>query len=173
MTGSGACLGADHRPAVQLYACNILNMGDSKIISVHANTARQIVRNPHFHGDVQVVDFTPITSMYGAVHCSSQVSLELPYQCTCPVPVQCACPWCKQWQTAQQSSSWPGSSDPIASASGQGLVQVVKRTPRRKHEKPANGSSPAMVYGSPANASALSSSLSNSLRIGSDPRYPR
>ena len=59
--------------AVQLYACNILNMGDSKIISVHANTARQIVRHPHFHGDVQVVDFTPITSMYGAVHCSSQV----------------------------------------------------------------------------------------------------
>ena len=60
---------------MQLYACNVLNMGDSKIISVHANTARQIVRDPHFHGDVQVVDFTPITSMYGAVHCSSQVRL--------------------------------------------------------------------------------------------------
>ena len=58
---------------VQLYGCNVLNLGDGKVISVHSGTARQIVRDPHFHGDVQVVDFTPITSMYGAVHCSSQV----------------------------------------------------------------------------------------------------
>lgn len=41
---------------------------------MHAATARQIVRDPHFKGEVQVVNFTPITSMYGAVHCSSQVS---------------------------------------------------------------------------------------------------
>ena len=59
--------------AVQLYGCNVLNLGNSKVLSVHANTARQIVRCPHFKGDVQVVNFTPITSMYGAVHCSSQV----------------------------------------------------------------------------------------------------
>ncbi len=60
------------RLPAQLYGCNVLNLGNSKVLSVHANTARQIVRCPHFHGDVQVVNFTPITSMYGAVHCSSQ-----------------------------------------------------------------------------------------------------
>ena len=59
---------------LQLYGCNVLNLGNSKVISVHSGTARQIVRDPGFQGDVQVVDFTPITSMYGAVHCSSQVS---------------------------------------------------------------------------------------------------
>lgn len=64
---------------VQLYACNVLNLGDSKIISVHAGTARQIVRDPNFHGDVQIVDYSSITSMYGAVHCSSQVC---PMLCT-------------------------------------------------------------------------------------------
>ena len=58
----------------QLYGCNVLNLGNSKVLSVHAATARQIVRDPHFKGEVQVVNFTPITSMYGAVHCSSQVS---------------------------------------------------------------------------------------------------
>lgn len=56
----------------QLYGCNVLNLGNSRIISVHAHTARQIVRDSHFRGDVQIIDFTPITSMYGAVHCSSQ-----------------------------------------------------------------------------------------------------
>lgn len=69
--------------AVQLYGCNVLNLGNSKVLSVHANTARQIVRDPKFKGEVQVVNFTPITSMYGAVHCSSQVS-------TLPVIAHCA-----------------------------------------------------------------------------------
>lgn len=61
-----------------LYGCNVLNLGNSKVISVHAGTARQIVRDPKFRGDVQVVDFSPITSMYGAVHCSSQVVKRTP-----------------------------------------------------------------------------------------------
>jgi N-dimethylarginine dimethylaminohydrolase len=30
------------------YACNVLNLGDSRIISVHAPSARQIVKCPHF-----------------------------------------------------------------------------------------------------------------------------
>ena len=49
-----------------------MNLGSSRIISVHPESARQIVRDPHFKGDVRVIDFSPITSMYGAVHCSSQ-----------------------------------------------------------------------------------------------------
>ncbi|KAK9833540.1 hypothetical protein WJX81_003550 [Elliptochloris bilobata] len=61
-----------------LYGCNVLNLGNSRIISVHAHTARQIVRDSHFRGDVQIIDFTPITSMYGAVHCSSQVVRRCP-----------------------------------------------------------------------------------------------
>ena len=32
----------------------MLNLGNSKIISVHNKTARQIIKHPHFHGDVQV-----------------------------------------------------------------------------------------------------------------------
>uniref|UniRef100_A0A061SHR1 Arginine deiminase n=1 Tax=Tetraselmis sp. GSL018 TaxID=582737 RepID=A0A061SHR1_9CHLO len=60
------------------YGCNVLNLGKGKIISVHGGTARQIVRCPEFTGDVQVIDFDCITSMYGAVHCSSQVVHRVP-----------------------------------------------------------------------------------------------
>lgn len=64
----------------QLYGCNVLNLGNSKIISVHAGTARSIVKHPAFRGDVQVIDFGPVTSMYGAVHCASQVVKRTPRQ---------------------------------------------------------------------------------------------
>ena len=67
-------------PPPQLYGCNVLNLGNSKIISVHAGTARSIVKNPAFRGDVQVIDFGPVTSMYGAVHCASQVVKRTPRQ---------------------------------------------------------------------------------------------
>ena len=67
-----------HQQDQLLYGCNVLNLGNSKVISVHAGTARQIVRDPRFRGDVQVVDFSPLTSMYGAVHCSSQVVKRTP-----------------------------------------------------------------------------------------------
>ncbi|GAB4818895.1 hypothetical protein N2152v2_005941 [Parachlorella kessleri] len=67
------------KPKHQLeYGCNCLNLGQERIISVHPETARQIVRSPYFNGDVQVVDYSPITSMYGAVHCSSQVVKRTP-----------------------------------------------------------------------------------------------
>jgi hypothetical protein len=36
------------------YACNVLNLGNGRIISVHADSARQIVKHPAFKGDVQV-----------------------------------------------------------------------------------------------------------------------
>jgi hypothetical protein len=32
----------------------VLNLGQERIISVHPETARQIVRSPYFNGDVQV-----------------------------------------------------------------------------------------------------------------------
>eukprot|EP00195_Chlamydomonas_chlamydogama_P009440 CAMPEP_0202891208 /NCGR_PEP_ID=MMETSP1392-20130828/1328_1 /ASSEMBLY_ACC=CAM_ASM_000868 /TAXON_ID=225041 /ORGANISM="Chlamydomonas chlamydogama, Strain SAG 11-48b" /LENGTH=467 /DNA_ID=CAMNT_0049574893 /DNA_START=174 /DNA_END=1577 /DNA_ORIENTATION=+ len=60
------------------YACNVLNLGDSRIISVHAASAREIAKSPHFNGDVCVIDFSSITSMYGSVHCASQVVRRVP-----------------------------------------------------------------------------------------------
>jgi N-dimethylarginine dimethylaminohydrolase len=62
------------------YACNVLNLGDSRIISVHPKSARQIVKHELFKGDVRVIDFSSITSMYGSVHCASQVVKRLPRQ---------------------------------------------------------------------------------------------
>ncbi|KIZ04019.1 Amidinotransferase family protein [Monoraphidium neglectum] len=60
------------------YACNVLNLGRSRIVSVHAPSARQIINHPRFKGDVRVIDFSSITSMYGAAHCASQVVMRVP-----------------------------------------------------------------------------------------------
>lgn len=43
--------------ALQEYGCNCLNLGNERIISVHMETARQIVQSPHFFGDVQCIDY--------------------------------------------------------------------------------------------------------------------
>jgi hypothetical protein len=54
MTGEGFTIipiSAEHQLA---YACNVLNLGNGRIISVHAPSARQIVKHPAFKGDVQV-----------------------------------------------------------------------------------------------------------------------
>jgi arginine deiminase len=60
------------------YGCNILNLGDSNVLCCHPETARQLVRCPAFHGRVQLVEFADVTSMYGALHCSSQVVRRTP-----------------------------------------------------------------------------------------------
>ena len=60
------------------YGCNVLNLGDSTLLSCHPETARQLVRCPQFHGTVQLVEFGAVTSMYGALHCSSQVVRRTP-----------------------------------------------------------------------------------------------
>ena len=36
-------------------------------------TARRIIDCPQFHGEVDLLKYDQITSMYGAVHCTSQV----------------------------------------------------------------------------------------------------
>jgi N-dimethylarginine dimethylaminohydrolase len=61
-----------------MYGCNCLNLGAGRIISVHEETARQIVNFDGFVGHVQYIDWSPITSMYGAVHCGSQVIVRSP-----------------------------------------------------------------------------------------------
>eukprot|EP00899_Mesostigma_viride_P029157 jgi/Mesvir1/9426/Mv02169-RA.1 len=69
-------------PQFQLeYGCNVLNMGNSNIISCHKESARLIARSPHFHGNVEFLHFRAITSMYGALHCSSQVLRRKPPGC--------------------------------------------------------------------------------------------
>ena len=60
------------------YACNVLNLGDSTLLSCHPETARQLVRCPQFHGTVQLLQFDAVTSMYGSLHCSSQVVRRSP-----------------------------------------------------------------------------------------------
>jgi hypothetical protein len=41
----------DHQLA---YACNVLNLGNGRIISVHPPSAREIVKHSAFKGDIQV-----------------------------------------------------------------------------------------------------------------------
>ena len=60
------------------YGCNCLNLGAGRVIAVHEGTARQIVHFEPFKGHVQYIDFSAITSMYGAVHCASQVVVRTP-----------------------------------------------------------------------------------------------
>lgn len=55
------------------YGCNVLNLGDGNIISIEKMTARRIASSPHFKGTVEFLDFSAVTSMYGGVHCASQV----------------------------------------------------------------------------------------------------
>ncbi|KAH3742461.1 Arginine deiminase [Pelomyxa schiedti] len=58
------------------YGCNMLNLGDGRIISVHSPTARKIAAHPAFQGDISHVDISQITACYGAVHCATQVVLR-------------------------------------------------------------------------------------------------
>jgi arginine deiminase len=60
------------------YGCNVLNLGDSDVLCCHAETARQLVRCAAFHGRVRHIEFGDVTSMYGALHCSSQVVRRAP-----------------------------------------------------------------------------------------------
>lgn len=37
------------------YGCNVLNLGNSRIVTVHNKTARQISKCPDFDGTVEVI----------------------------------------------------------------------------------------------------------------------
>jgi len=55
------------------YACNVVNLGGSRILSCHAPTARKICKSPHFSGTMEYLEYSAITAMYGALHCSTQI----------------------------------------------------------------------------------------------------
>ena len=55
------------------YGCNVLNLGKGDIISIEKHSARQIAQSEKFTGIIEYLDFSGVTSMYGGVHCASQV----------------------------------------------------------------------------------------------------
>ncbi|BAM80999.1 probable arginine deiminase [Cyanidioschyzon merolae strain 10D] len=55
------------------YGCNVLNLGASHIVSVCSSAARKIVADDRFTGNVEYLDFSQCTAMYGAAHCATQI----------------------------------------------------------------------------------------------------
>lgn len=55
------------------YGINFLNLGNNFLICADESTARTILKDEHFNGDVQVIDFSGMISMFGCLHCCSQV----------------------------------------------------------------------------------------------------
>jgi arginine deiminase len=60
------------------YGINFLNLGDNFLICADESTARTILKDEHFNGDVQVIDFSGMISMFGCLHCCSQVLQRQP-----------------------------------------------------------------------------------------------
>ena len=60
------------------YGCNVLNVGAGYVISVCSQAAREIVASDKFHGNVEYLDFSQCTAMYGAAHCASQIVRRAP-----------------------------------------------------------------------------------------------
>lgn len=75
----------DHQLA---YACNVLNLGKGRIISVHAPSARQIVKSHEFQGDVQVSGTLLCSGLPGDsyLRCALQQMLSLLGAVLCEVP---------------------------------------------------------------------------------------
>eukprot|EP00172_Hildenbrandia_rubra_P001891 Plantae.Rhodophyta-Hildenbrandia_rubra.ctg2512.p1 GENE.Plantae.Rhodophyta-Hildenbrandia_rubra.ctg2512~~Plantae.Rhodophyta-Hildenbrandia_rubra.ctg2512.p1 ORF type:complete len:407 (+),score=91.77 Plantae.Rhodophyta-Hildenbrandia_rubra.ctg2512:301-1521(+) len=55
------------------YGCNVLNLGRGSIVSIEKKSARRIAQAECFNGTVEYLDFSAVTTMYGGVHCASQV----------------------------------------------------------------------------------------------------
>jgi arginine deiminase len=55
------------------YGCNVLNLGQGRLISTEKQSARRIATDPNFVGTVDWLPYSDVTSMYGGVHCTSQV----------------------------------------------------------------------------------------------------
>lgn len=60
------------------YGCNVLNLGNGRLISTEAESARRIAMHPAFTGTVEYLNFSAVTAMYGGVHCASQVVQRRP-----------------------------------------------------------------------------------------------
>lgn len=60
------------------YGCNVLNLGNGRLISTESESARRIATHSAFTGTVEYLDFSAVTAMYGGVHCASQVVQRRP-----------------------------------------------------------------------------------------------
>ncbi|KAL0491700.1 arginine deiminase [Acrasis kona] len=55
------------------YGINFLNIGEGTIVAVDESTARTLLKSGVYKGDVDLIDYSGMTTMYGSVHCCSQV----------------------------------------------------------------------------------------------------
>jgi hypothetical protein len=55
------------------YGINFLNVGESTIVGVDESTARTLLSSGVFDGNIDLIDYSGMTTMYGSVHCCSQV----------------------------------------------------------------------------------------------------
>lgn len=60
------------------YGCNVLNLGNGRLVSTETESARRIATHPAFTGTVEYLNFSAVTAMYGGVHCASQVVQRRP-----------------------------------------------------------------------------------------------
>jgi hypothetical protein len=65
-----------------MYGCNVLNLGNSRIISVNPASARRIVKDPHFKGDVQVE--LPCCSLVNTAAADCLLIIQLHTSCCMP-----------------------------------------------------------------------------------------
>eukprot|EP00669_Euglena_mutabilis_P009673 TRINITY_DN4525_c0_g1_i1.p1 TRINITY_DN4525_c0_g1~~TRINITY_DN4525_c0_g1_i1.p1 ORF type:complete len:707 (-),score=261.05 TRINITY_DN4525_c0_g1_i1:216-2336(-) len=55
------------------FGCNFINCGNGRLITTDVETADLITKCSKFSGTVNNVDYSEITNLYGALHCSTQV----------------------------------------------------------------------------------------------------
>ncbi|KAG2388312.1 hypothetical protein C9374_000476 [Naegleria lovaniensis] len=55
------------------YGINFLNIGGGVCITMDESTSRKMLQHPHFDGEIDLIDYSGMTTMYGSLHCSSQV----------------------------------------------------------------------------------------------------
>jgi hypothetical protein len=60
------------------YGINFLNIGEGTIVAVDQSTARTLLSSGVFDGNIDLIDYSGMTTMYGSVHCCSQVLKRRP-----------------------------------------------------------------------------------------------
>ncbi|EFC47000.1 predicted protein [Naegleria gruberi] len=57
----------------EMYGINFLNIGGGINITMDESTSRKMLQDPNFDGEIDRIDYSGMTTMYGSLHCSSQV----------------------------------------------------------------------------------------------------
>jgi len=64
----------------ELYGINFLNIGGGVCITMDESTSRKMLQDDHFDGEIDLIDYSGMTTMYGSLHCSSQVIKRKPLE---------------------------------------------------------------------------------------------